>query len=146
MADIKPVYKKQDGKWVKQNAYEMQNTQWVKISTISAEEIMASYIGYSMIEDVYDDSFFTQNTIQRVESDNLVGTYTVTLPEGTPSGTYIYWITPTPINTIYMAGFPVSYSPMADAGNGIYRYNGVDYYVYSTDSDFLAGTFTFIIT
>ena len=141
MADNKPVYKKQDGKWVKQNAYEKQKAQWVKISTISAEEIMPSYIGYSMTEDVCD-SLFTEPTMQRIESDNLVGTYTVTI---TSTG-YMYWLTPTPINSIYMDGFPVSYSMMADATNGVYVYNGVSYYCYSSDRDFIPNTCTFIIT
>ena len=141
MADIKPIYKKIDGKWVKQNAYEKQNNQWVKISTTSAEENMASYIGYSNTEDVCD-SLFTEPTMQVVNSNNLVGTYTLT----TTSPGYIYWLTPTPINSIMMDGFPVSYSTMADATNGVYDYNGDTLYCYSSDARFKVGTYTFIIT
>ena len=137
MADIKPIYKKIDGKWVKQNAYEKQNNQWIKISTTDTEENMVSYLGWSMTEDICDE-LFTEPTMQVVERDNLLGNISLT----TISNGYIYWITPTPISSISIPPFPVPYTEL----NSAYVYNGVSYHCYTSNGVLIPDTYNFVIT
>lgn len=37
-SDVKPIYKRVNGAWVKQNAYERVNGEWVKISSADSGE------------------------------------------------------------------------------------------------------------
>lgn len=134
MVDIKPVFKKENGKWVKKDAYEMKNREWVKISSAIPDDITLSYIGSSTRTEVSAELF---SDLEIVTKENLYGTVTVT----TTAPGWLWWITRSEISSISVDQFPVPYTEIDPA----YSYNGVSYHCYRSDYEIVADTHEFTI-